>query len=157
MADIQRTTWFIVINAPHGETIYDIDKKLLEYLLIDVDKYYHIIHDKDVLDNGELKTPHIHLLVELLTRQRKSTIINRLSKYSNIPSNCVSVDECRNISKSAQYLIHMNDKDKYQYEKSLIETNDEERLKYLLTSNEKTAITTDELFDIVDNAKSIRS
>lgn len=156
MVDIQRTTWFIVINAPHEETIYDVDKRLLEYLLTDVDKYYHIIHDKDIADNGELKTPHIHLLVELITRQRKSTILNRVSNRCNIPLNCISVDECRNISKSAQYLIHMNDKNKYQYDKKDIETNDEERLKYLLTSNEKTAITTDELFDIVDNAKTIR-
>ena len=156
MSDIQRTQWFCVINAPYGKTIKQVDNDLIFYLATECDKYYSIIHDKDILDNGELKTPHIHLLVELVSRQRKSTILNRMSKCVNIPLECISVDECRNISKSAQYLIHLNNKEKYQYNKEDISTNDEERLKYLLMSDEKTDLTTDELFDIVDNARNVR-
>lgn len=156
MADIQRTQWFCVINAPYGKSINQVDSDLIFYLGTECDKYYSIIHDKDTLDNGELKTPHIHLLVELVSRQRKSTILNKMSKCVNIPLECISVDECRNISKAAQYLLHLNNQNKYQYNKEDISTNDEERLKYLLMSDEKTDLTTDELFDIVDNARNVR-
>lgn len=156
MGDIQRTQWFCVLNAPKDKTIYDVDSDLLFYLATECDKYYSIIHDKDVLDNGELKTPHIHLLIELMSRQRKSTILNRISKCVKLPLECISVDECRNITRSAQYLIHLNDKEKYQYSKDNISTNDLDRLNYLLMSEEKTDLTTEELFDIVDNARNVR-
>ena len=156
MSDIQRNQWFIVINDNEDKTINEIYDKLEWYLIREADAFYRIIHNKDIKENGELKREHIHLVLELLTRVRKSTLIGRLAKYCEINENQISVEDIRNISKAVQYLIHQNDKSKFQYNVDEIDTNNKERLKYLLRSDEKVSLTTEELFDIIDNARNTR-
>lgn len=156
MNDLQRTQWSCVINGNENKSVYEINIDLTNFCNYEVTTWFKIIHDMDINLNGERKTPHIHAIFELSSRVRKSTLIKRLSIGLDINVNQISVDEVKNISKITQYLIHANDKEKYQYSIEKIETNNEERLKYLLMNNEKTGLTTEELFDIIDNSKSVR-
>lgn len=156
MVDLQRTQWAIVINGNEERTIEEINKDLTCFCQHNCDKWYKILHDMDKKDNGELKTKHIHAVMELPSRVRKSSLLRWLSVGLQINANQISIEDVKNISRIVQYLIHMNDKDKYQYDKKNIETNDDERLKYLLTTCEKSTLSTEELFDIIDNARNVR-
>ena len=74
--------------------------------------------------NGSLKTPHVHLVLKSPVRKRKSTIINYLSHILNIPEEVISVRFCPDLLHSISYLTHLNELDKYQYDKLDIKTND---------------------------------
>lgn len=156
MADIQRNQWSVVINAPHDSDIKVVYDNLETYCILEADNFYRIIHDRDITETGELKRPHIHLVVELKSRVRFTTMLSRLSYYCKIAENCISLQDIKNISKIVQYLTHKNNSDKYQYNDSEVDTNNWERYNYLVMSNDKVALTTEELFDIIDNAKDVR-
>ena len=156
MADIQRNQWAVVINAPIGTDIKVVYDNLETYCILEADNFYRIIHDKDILENGELKRPHIHLVVELKTRVRFTTMLSRLSYHCKVAVNCISLQDIKNTSKIVQYLTHKNDISKYQYSDEEVDTNNRERYNYLVMADEKVALTTDELFDIIDNAKDVR-
>lgn len=83
-----------------------------------------MIHDKDVDDNGELKGLHAHLVIEAEHPCGKSTWINTLAVLFDVETDAISVEVCFSISLSLQYLIHMNDLNKYQYSIESIQTND---------------------------------
>lgn len=86
--------------------------------------YAYILHDKDVLDNGELKTPHIHLVALLNSnRCRLSTTLNNLSAVICVNEMAITIDRCSDFNGSIQYLIHKNNNDKYQYNVLDITTN----------------------------------
>lgn len=156
MSNIQRNQWTVVLNVPDNLDIKVIYKNLETYCILEADNYYRIIHDKDFNENGELKTPHIHLVVELKTRVRFTTMLSRLSYHCKVPENCISLQDIKNISKIVQYLTHKNDSSKYQYNDEEVDTNNRERYNYLVMSDEKFVLTTDELFDIIDNALNVR-
>lgn len=86
--------------------------------------YWIILHDKDFDENGEVKTPHFHVVSRFSCQFRKSTLINKISKYLNIPSNVVSVAKCQVLTKSIRYLTHLDFKNKYQYDLKDIKSND---------------------------------
>lgn len=72
-------------------------------------KYYaYIKHDKDKL-NDEFKKPHYHCIVKLDNACTKLA----LSKKLGLPTNYIM--NVRNERSMIRYLIHMDDKDKYQY------------------------------------------
>ena len=95
-----------------------------------------IIHDKDIGEDGVLKTPHIHLIGVLKSRKRKSTIINALGKVSNLNNFAVSVEMASSFDSCFQYLVHKNDKDKFQYPLSAVVTNlEEEEIEVIMESS----------------------
>lgn len=118
----------IVLNLPIDSTYSDIHS-YFEYCLNCIathnDFYYWgIVHDNDVNENGELKTPHIHLVLKSPVRKRKQTIINYLSNILDVNANTISVDFSHDLLNSITYLTHLNNSDKYQYDRLDIKTND---------------------------------
>lgn len=120
--------------------IFDIVKSTSFYNC----KYYLIKHDKDIEKNGELKKVHYHLLVKL---ENAISIEKILKCFYNENEKINSIVKYLNIIKSfkgyVRYLIHYDDKDKYQYNVNDIITNDKNLLYYF---NDNT---------IVDNLKQL--
>lgn len=104
-----------------------IDNKLIaditEYLKQTTDTYAMILHDKDTLDDGELKKKHLHIVYERSKRIRLSTELNNLSKQFAINVNAISIEKTKDFVGSVQYLIHKKQPSKYQYDISKIITN----------------------------------
>lgn len=79
-------------------------------------QYAYILHDKDVDDNGEVKTPHFHLCLHTVQQRRKKSVITMLANFLNMPDECISVDFSKNWQQCLRYLVHLDDKEKYQYQ-----------------------------------------
>lgn len=77
----------------------------------------YIVHDMDVTENGELKKPHIHWVGKRDSPAPLSTIANALK----IPAN--DIEFAKNYRASLRYLVHMDNKDKYQYAPDAVTAN----------------------------------
>lgn len=72
-----------------------------------------IVHDKDVLPNGETKLPHFHAVVTLKDKMTVESIAQTLHVEPQY------VNKIKTTTKSARlYLIHRNNPEKYQYSPS---------------------------------------
>ena len=119
------------------------DKLKLEYIKLNYN-YAYILHDKDIWTKeelerhiekegkepnwkpGENKKEHIHVNIYLNSQRNLETIAKEL----NIEENRIEV--IKDIRKMTRYLIHLDDKQKYQYDVRDIYTNIYERIqKYL--------------------------
>lgn len=113
-------------------------------------RYYYIIHDNDVSENGEVIRPHLHLVVTGLKRWRVKQLLNDLADCLDTNVENIQIEEVKNITASIQYLIHKNDTAKYQYDYRKIFTNDSDNLVPILNETIKTStITTDRLIDLI--------
>ena len=83
--------------------------KALEYIKNNYENYAFIIHDKDLNNDGELKKPHTHIVLEFNNARWSSSIAEELGILPNYLQNC------NNFEKALDYLIHFNDDTKYQY------------------------------------------
>ena len=86
--------------------------------------YAFILHDKDINECGELVREHYHLIVCLKNPYSKTTLINDISSKLLINKVIVQSRLIKDFVKSVQYLLHKNDKEKYQYDLLDIWTND---------------------------------
>lgn len=137
------------------ERINNLKIKLNEYCCERFKLYAFILHDKDVLEDGSTKTPHIHLVgVYNTNRQRLSTILNDLSVHVGVNDLAISIDKMNDINGSIQYLLHRNNPQKYQYDVSQITTSLELDELNLYLQRESNSISTSGLLDIIRNAKS---
>lgn len=143
MENERSKVFFGVLNVPLGCTNPDRFFTFLNWdsLGDSFSKYAYIVHDKDVKEapsNGGsslilrsvpqwqiLKTIHAHILLVSPNRRRTSSVIDEVSSILDLPPNCVSIQKCINITASLQYMIHWNQKDKFQYSFSDIFCNDE--------------------------------
>lgn len=72
-----------------------------------------IVHDKDVLPNGDLKPPHFHAVVTLKDKMTVDSIANTLHVEPQY------INKIKTTTKSARlYLVHRNNPEKYQYSSS---------------------------------------
>ena len=111
----------------------------------DVLEYYGIIHDSDIKDNtGELKKEHIHLYIGYYDYGRYT--INKVREFFLPISN--RINSVKSIKKSIQYLIHFNDKNKYQYDLNDIFTNNKDKMLKAFEEKEKNI---NELLDLFIN------
>lgn len=94
--------------------------------------YYLILHDKDKDLQGETKRAHYHLVITSLKRLRVKQVINYMCDIFSTNNENIQIDEVINIVSAVQYLIHMNDCNKYQYEVNEVMTNNEENYQALL-------------------------
>lgn len=117
--DSMTKTCRCVINFPLKRKIEDICDDLSAYQYV----YALIVHDKDVDNQGVLKTKHIHLVFECPKRHRVSFYIARLSEYFGCERNQVSVQVSNSFDGDIQYLIHKNNAHKYQYPVNAIKSN----------------------------------
>lgn len=92
--------------------------------------YYIILHDKDVLENGETKKEHFHILVDNNNgyKEFKKEVVKRL--YSK-----ALFENVRSPKTQARYLMHLDDLEKYQYSIEEIVTNDLDAYKELIKLN----------------------
>jgi len=125
---IQSRTWGIIIPC-EWENCMDIVYKAKQ-----VAKYYYWIrHDNDSYnepdDNvenphqpGELKKPHIHLLMTFNNSRDLKTVRNYFSEFERLKEN--SFEKIANAFGAKRYLIHADNPEKHQYEIFHVETND---------------------------------
>lgn len=121
MADLylQRKDVDLVINFPLSRPLEDFEY-IMDGMLW---QYAYIIHDKDIKDSGELKTKHIHLVICSPKRHQLKYFIRIVADALGVNDNQVSILPCDNVGGRIQYLIHKNNKEKYQYPSSDIRTN----------------------------------
>lgn len=88
-----------------------------------IKSWAYILHDKDLDENGNLKKPHIHLVLSLQESRQYTTIAG----YFGVPPQFVSSIKQHirkgsrtfaDIGGALNYLTHRNAKDKYQYDDS---------------------------------------
>lgn len=124
------TTQTAKINAIISLKDFDFDKvhsvleSLTNWCESNTKMYAFILHDKDTLENGSLKTPHIHLVALLISsRWRLSTTLNNISSATGVNELAISIDKVSDFNGSIQYLVHKNNNDKYKYDVIDIKTN----------------------------------
>lgn len=132
-----------------------IMKRLKVYCENNTNLFAFILHNKDTLENGEIKTPHIHLVALLKNnRQRLGTTLNHLSNALMLSPLAISIEKMSDLVGSIHYLIHKDNKEKYQYDKSLIVTNiSEGELTTYLASDSK-SMSIEYLIEVVSRNRS---
>lgn len=95
-------------------------------------KYYaYIYHDSDIDDDTKkLKTKHLHFVCE----GRHS--LKRWAELFGIPENMVELPKV-SFRSCNRYLIHLDDKSKFQYDKSQVFTNKPLRFESYLQDNKE--------------------
>lgn len=84
-----------------------------------------IIHDKDILEDGTLKTLHCHAIIE--PKEKGKTLkywLDELTELLDIDKTQISIDNSNSEYLPVQYLTHKNDQSKAQYDYEAILTND---------------------------------
>ena len=118
-----------------------------------IDYYAFILHDRDVNDEGEIKTPHYHIVLKCNSRYAKESIITDFAKNLKINRVCVKVKAYHDICGAVQYLVHQNDKDKFQYDRSeIVSSNIADTEVYLIGQIE---IGVNNLIDICISCKTL--
>lgn len=107
-------------NSDNVKAVFD---PLKAYLDVQADVYGFIFHDRDALEDGKMKTYHIHAVFNLKKKKRISTIINDLADACSVGCFAVTVKPMTSFEGSFQYLIHKHDPDKYQYSIDDVITN----------------------------------
>lgn len=75
---------------------------------IDLINYWaYILHDKDILDNGDKKTPHYHIVLLFNKCVNKMSLINDLARFFIISKDAISVREIKSVRSSLLYLSHL--------------------------------------------------
>ena len=103
----QRFRAFMIILYPDDIT----HSEILDCVMCNFEEYAYILHDRDFYENGELKKEHYHVLI----RVEEACTISSLSKKLGIGENYIT-PTMKNYVNGLRYLIHKDDKDKYQYD-----------------------------------------
>lgn len=91
-------------------------------------KYYaYIFHDHDVNEDGTPKKSHLHFVAE----DRHS--LKKWAEHFGLPENMIEI--CRGFRASNRYLLHLDDPDKFLYDKHDIVTNRPLRFESYLKDN----------------------
>lgn len=100
----------------------------------DILEYYGIIHDCDIKENtGELKKEHYHLYISFNDYGRYT--INKVRDFFSPLSN--RINSVKSIKNAIQYLVHFNDKNKFQYDLNDIFTNNKDKMLKAFEDKEK--------------------
>lgn len=107
----------------------------------------YILHDKDVMQDGEIKKSHYHFVVNVGKNAVWSTAF---SDNLGISSNYIQ--RCRSLDRSLEYLIHFNEPEKYQYDIDCVHGSLRSRLLQIISSSDKTeGDKVSDLLDFIDN------
>lgn len=116
-----------VFNADKKSTNPQEELALLQNFLLNSFSFVAtIIHDKDITDNGEPKTIHLHAYIELNENHTKKQFLQLLTELLKIEPNLISVEGTKSNVLMVQYLTHKNQPNKTQYPTSLVKTNNEQ-------------------------------
>lgn len=141
-----------VVARPFIAKLEEVSERLNDYGY----EYAMIEHDKDVDAKGELKKPHIHLVLIAKKRHRLSYYINFLQMiFKKTTTNAIEVQPSDSIEFDMQYLTHQNDALKYPYDRKNVITNlSSQSFNAIMDMEIKKVLTANEILDIVQNCKS---
>lgn len=125
-------------NAPSGRSrkfscITYLNELQLQVCLLkhsnQIRVYAYAMHDKDTKEDGTLKEPHIHLVLITYNTCAISSIRRWFSGYVDENGDITTTAQiCQDVFEMYDYLTHSTRKaredGKYQYDKSIIKTND---------------------------------
>lgn len=108
MADSQkfRDRKFVMVLYPEDPT----HAAAIEKMKAGGYNFAAILHDKDVLETGELKKPHWHVVVRFKNACWNTAIAKDLGITPNY------LEACKDVDAALLYLVHFGNEDKYQYE-----------------------------------------
>lgn len=120
----------------------------LDYLISNFSICAYCLHDKDIDENGDLKKPHYHFIVQLSSPRSLSF---SLSDDFRVPLNLIEpIHDWRH---AVRYLVHYDDCNKYKYDVSCIVSSFDVSSFFYNDETEKAAV----VFDIACNSVSFRS
>ena len=112
--------------------------------------YFACVHDKDTKENGEKKLTHLHIVLICQKRLRVKQLINYFVDFACTNFTNIQVDEVVCTCSCIQYLLHLNDKNKYQYSREeLLSNNQGQADAYLIETPKANELTTQTLFDFI--------
>lgn len=125
------TTFALVINIPTDAKIDEFDIKFKECLKeLEIKHncdYYAIKHDKDIKEDGTAKIVHYHLITKNDNNIKLTvkTWLEIVSKLFNLDISLISIESIDNklLVSYIQYLVHLNDAKKTQYQLNDVITN----------------------------------
>lgn len=130
---------------------YNLDD-LYESLSLNQFQFAFRLHDCDLNDNGELKTPHIHIYIRAMKRHQIKYYIYLLADTLHVDENLISVKLADSDAGCIQYLIHKRNPEKFQYSVEGIKHNfNQDVFESLLNAEIVTQITAKELIDLCRN------
>ena len=104
--------------------IETVEDNLNTWCAINCDVFAFILHDKDIDNDGVLKTKHIHCVATLKSsKKRLSTTIKDIAEIIGVCEKAISIEKLVSLSGGIQYLTHKNNSEKYQYSVNDITTN----------------------------------
>lgn len=144
MNNERSTNWALVLYPSEDST----HKKALDYIINNYSKYAYIKHDSDLLDNGDLKKEHYHVVIQFTNYRWRNAVADELQITPNY------LEKIRNLENSLKYLIHFNNSDKYQYDISLVQgTLKQKLIGYLNTTDKSESDKVIELLDFLESQK----
>lgn len=103
---------------------YPTDEDLLR-LGVDphITHYAYIVHDKDVLESGEPKEKHVHILIRFSESLSFQHVCNYLQRAVFTSGCTVLVEPMKSRAKAWRYLTHKDNPEKHQYSETDIKTD----------------------------------
>lgn len=99
-------------------------KSLTENLNLNGFKFFTILHDKDADDNGEIKKPHVHLIILSSKKHELQYYLYRVAEWSKHgTTDAIQISSIQSLNGAVRYLTHKDDVDKYQYNDDDVLTN----------------------------------
>lgn len=127
---------FVVLQLQKVDT-----KKALSALqekaqeLFGLGRYAYILHDKDVLETGEMKGAHVHLALTAEKAKSSRNWIKHFASILDLEEDAVSVEMQGSEKKCLRYLLHLDDANKHRYDRSQVVTNMEDVCKKAWDAN----------------------
>lgn len=121
----------------------------------DINFYAFILHNKDLTEEGKPKKEHFHLMVDYNLKTHKSST----AELTKLLKTEYSIEDARvkkitNYKAFARYLIHKDNKNKYQYNKKEIITSDLTELEEMLdNSSDKTSKSDMAIIELLELSK----
>lgn len=122
-------------------TLADIENILIDWAETAGITYWFIEHSAD----DEVSKTHFHIVIKFKSPAHFETIKNRFP-YGNI-------ENTRNLKASIQYLIHLNDKSKVQYDWAMIHTNCLDMSPYKVLSSAQQEITLQGVYEAIERGE----
>ena len=86
--------------------------------------FYIVLHDKDTAEDGTPKTPHYHVVIKSSVARQLKTVMKETCSALKIPEELVSIAPVNDLQQNLRYLVHADDKNKYQYKWENVWSND---------------------------------
>lgn len=118
VADLKKGRYFGLLLYPDSES-YNCDNVLYDCLGY-FNECTYILHDSDVDEDGLLKKPHYHVVCKKSSSVNLSTIINRYSKLGVLGNHIYIISSYK---QQIRYLLHLDDFEKFQYDRNSIISN----------------------------------